>query len=319
MKILFGIQSTGNGHLTRSAKVINKLIKYGYQVDVLLSGNNSQVKFPFPIKWNLRGLTFYYDGKGGIDYWKTFNELKFFQFLKDIKLNLSEYSLIISDYEPITAWAAKMQERECIGISNQCSFLSKKIPRATKGDLLGELILKKFAPVTKPIGIHFDNYDDFIFTPILRDNLLNMDVKDQGHFTVYLPNFDMEHILTEIFSIRSTKFEIFTNIKKPVYIKKNYIKPIDKSAFEESLRNCHGVITSGGFQTAVEALYLGKKLMVIPTPGQYEQQCNAVALDNLGVMTGDIKKVKKFIEQGKVVKMDWEDSTDKIIEYILKN
>jgi UDP:flavonoid glycosyltransferase YjiC (YdhE family) len=50
MRVLYGIQSTGNGHLTRSAKIINRLIKAGCMVDVLTSGNNSQVKFPFPIK-----------------------------------------------------------------------------------------------------------------------------------------------------------------------------------------------------------------------------------------------------------------------------
>ena len=59
------------------------------------------------------------------------------------------------------------------------------------------------------------------------------------------------------------------------------VKPIQKDLFEESIRNCHGVISSAGFQTSVESLYLGKKLMVIPTKGQYEQSCNAVSLEKL--------------------------------------
>lgn len=317
MRVLYGIQSTGNGHLTRSAKIINRLIKAGCMVHVLTSGNNSQVKFPFPIKWNLRGLTFYYNGKGGINYWKTYNELKISQFLKDIKLDLSDYDTIISDYEPITAWAAKRSGKNCIGISNQCSFLSNKTPRPEQKSMFGEILLKKLVPVTHPIGLHFESYDDFIFTPIIRDNLMKMDLKDLGHYTVYLPTFEIENIFREVIDVRSTKFDVFCDIKKPIHFKNVNVKPIDKDKFEESLRTCHGVITSGGFQTSVESLYLGKKLMIVPTEGQYEQTCNAVALEKMGVMSGGINDVKKFVENGKVIKIDWVDSTDDIVNKIL--
>ena len=51
MKILYGIQSTGNGHISRSAKIVNKLIRKGCEVDILFSGKNSQLAFPFPIKY----------------------------------------------------------------------------------------------------------------------------------------------------------------------------------------------------------------------------------------------------------------------------
>jgi predicted glycosyltransferase len=43
-----------------------------------------------------------------------------------------------------------------------------------------------------------------------------------------------------------------------------------------------GIITGGGFETPAEALYLGKKIMVIPIKGQYEQDCNAAALKEFG-------------------------------------
>ena len=40
MKILYGIQCNGNGHITRSLKVISKLKRLGHEVDILLSGKN---------------------------------------------------------------------------------------------------------------------------------------------------------------------------------------------------------------------------------------------------------------------------------------
>ena len=317
MKILYGIQSTGNGHISRSAKIVNKLIRKGCEVDILFSGKNSQLAFPFPIKYNFTGLTFFYDGNGEISYWKTWKELKIFQFFKDLKLNLDDYDLIISDFEPITAWAAKLQNKKCVGISNQCSYLSNKIPRPKEKDFLGESILKWMAPVSTPIGLHFEKYDDFIFTPIIKESLIQLETSDRGHYTVYLPTFDIEHILSEVYKIKSTKFEIFTQVKKPHWIGKCHVMPIKKDAFDESLRNCHGVISTGGFQTSVESLYLGKKLMVIPTKGQYEQICNAESLKRLGCDVGNLNDIPKFIEGGNKIKIEWEDSSNEIVNRIL--
>ena len=44
---------------------------------------------------------------------------------------------------------------------------------------------------------------------------------------------------------------------------------------------CAGVITGAGFETPAEALYLNKKIMCLPILGQYEQLCNAAALEKL--------------------------------------
>jgi uncharacterized protein (TIGR00661 family) len=317
MRILYGIQSTGNGHISRSAKIVNRLIRQGFWVDVLCSGKNSQLAFPFPIKYNFTGLTFYYDGSGNISYWKTLKQMHISEFLKDIKMDLKEYDLIISDFEPITAWAAKLQKRKCVGISNQCSFLSKKVPRPDKKDFLGETILKWMAPVSDPIGLHFEKYDEFIYTPIIKESLKKITISDKGHYTVYLPTFDIEKILTHVYKIKTVRFEIFTNIKKPHWIGKCHVLPIKKDIFDESLRTCHGVISTGGFQTSVESLYLGKKLMVIPTKGQYEQYCNAESLSRLGCDVGLLTDIPKFIEGGKSIKIEWEDSTEEIINRIL--
>jgi uncharacterized protein (TIGR00661 family) len=253
MRILYGIQSTGNGHITRSSKIIYKLIKSGCEVDVLMSGNNSQVKFNFPIKYQLTGFTFYYTDGGKVDYFKTFYNISFLQFLKDIRLDISSYDLIISDFEPITAWASKLKEKECIGISNQCSFLSDKTPRPDKKRYLGEFLLKNIAPVTKPIGLHFEKYDDFIFTPIIKEIFTKIPSKDYGYYTVYLPTHKLENLVNKFVEVKGIKFDIYSDIKKDMRIKNCTIKKIQKDSFEESLRNCHGVITAAGFQTPSEA------------------------------------------------------------------
>lgn len=317
MRILYGIQSTGNGHISRSSKIIYKLIKSGCDVDVLMSGNNSQIEFSFPIKYKLTGFTFYYKNVGQIDYLKTFYNLNFLQFLKDIKLDISSYDIIISDFEPITAWASKINDKECIGISNQCSFLSDNTPRPDKRRLLSEFLLKNIAPVSKPIGLHFEKYDDFIFTPIIKETFIKLPKSDNGNYCVYLPTHNLNTLLEKFTALTNIKFEIFSNVKRDIQFKNCIIRKIKKDSFEDSLRNCHGVITASGFQTPSEALFLGKKLMVIPIKGQYEQECNAESLKRMGVFAGNINNIHQFIFDTNIVHVNWKDSSDEIVRIIL--
>ncbi len=319
MKILYGVQCTGNGHITRSSKIIRELTRFGCRVDTITSGNNSKVNLPFPIKYNFRGLTFFYDGNGNINYFKTFDELKLFQLFKDIKLDISSYDLIITDFEPVSAWASKISNKPSIGISNQYSFLSKKTPRPATKDLIAEFILKWMAPVKKAIGLHFEQYDSFIHTPILRDNVYNMTATNQGHYTVYLSNWSSHNLLNFLKPI-GYKFEIFTDIKRPIRYGNCYLKPIEKTLFDESLKSCQGVITGGGFQTCSEALYLNKELIVVPIKNQYEQICNGESLKRLGVKVGNINNINTLINLPRTQQnIKWNDPTKEIINQIFES
>ena len=75
MRVLFGIQLNGNGHVTRSSILISSMIKSGFEVDVITSGNNSQVKIPFPVKKHYEGLTMHLDDRGSVDWQKTLKNL----------------------------------------------------------------------------------------------------------------------------------------------------------------------------------------------------------------------------------------------------
>ncbi len=61
------------------------------------------------------------------------------------------------------------------------------------------------------------------------------------------------------------------------------MEQISSDRFVRSLVTCDGLLTGAGFEGPAEALHLGKKLMVVPLEGQYEQLCNAAALSYLGV------------------------------------
>ena len=57
MKILYGIQGTGNGHLSRAEEIV-PVLKSMADVDVLISGNQSQIQSSFDIQYKKNGLSF---------------------------------------------------------------------------------------------------------------------------------------------------------------------------------------------------------------------------------------------------------------------
>ena len=77
MKILFAIQGTGNGHISRAKEILPHLQKYG-DVDVLISGTQADVFLEQPIAYLLHGFSFIFGQKGGVDIWKTIKKMKFF-------------------------------------------------------------------------------------------------------------------------------------------------------------------------------------------------------------------------------------------------
>lgn len=102
------------------------------------------------------------------------------------------------------------------------------------------------------------------------------------------------------------------------------IEPIHAEHFAQSLSASAGVLCGAGFETPAEALFLGKKLLVIPMAGQYEQQCNAYALMQLGVpvirkLTDDsIAELRNWVASDKNVLVKWEDTTAQSIERVFK-
>jgi hypothetical protein len=66
MKILYAIQGTGNGHLSRARDIIPILENYG-ELDLLVSSTHAEVKLPYKIKYEYEGLGFVFGKKGGIN------------------------------------------------------------------------------------------------------------------------------------------------------------------------------------------------------------------------------------------------------------
>lgn len=288
MKILYSIQATGNGHISRAMELLPYLRRYG-TVDLFLSGENSSLTLDAPIKYRSKGLSLFYTCNGTLDYWKLAKTISPLRLNKEVRnLPVENYDLILNDFECITALACAYKKIPSINFGHQASFLSDKTPRPAQRNAVGEWILKNYARATQYVGLHFESYDDFILSPVIKEEVLMAEPINKGHITVYLPSYCDHVLLNFLQPLKEFQFEVFSSEATKV-VRNAHIQfiPVDKKIFNRSMISCAGIITGAGFETPAEALYLKKKMIAIPIKGQYEQQCNAAALKRIGVQTID--------------------------------
>ncbi len=261
------------------------IMKNYADVDVFLSGIQGDLKLNFPVIAKKHGAGFIFGKKGGVDYWRSLRAAKPLRFFYDVyRLTLKDYDLVISDFEPISTWAGKWADIERVGLSHQASFLSSLTPRPVKKNWFGEFVYRQFAPVDRYIGLHYKAFDDNIYTPVVRKSIRELELTEQDHVVVYLPAFSEDVFKHHLLKIKSVSWKIFSKHTKEYRREQNIeIFPIDNDNWNKHLSSSYGAIIGGGFASTSEMLYLKKRALVIPMVNQYEQLCNAVALETMGV------------------------------------
>ncbi|HWB63584.1 MAG TPA: glycosyltransferase family protein [Chitinophagales bacterium] len=325
MKILFGIQATGNGHISRSTEIYKMLKQHPgvEQLDVLISGDNAGMSLPFEVNYQYKGFSFYYGRKGKISVLKSIGKANFLSaFIGLMKVPFKKYDLIISDFEPITLWGAMLAGVKRVGIGNMYSVTSDKFPK-TKGSTMTKFFARVMCPARNKIAMHFQKFDDFVYYPVIRNEIRHAIPGNKNFTLVYLNSYSDEELLhcfnTEMFA--NEKFVIYSKTSNTCYKQGNCtVKALDNYTFTQDIINCSGVLTAGGFQTISEALYLGKKLFVIPIKKQSEQISNARVLAEMGVATSTELKageIKTWLENPNTVQIKFEDDLQNIVDAIL--
>jgi uncharacterized protein (TIGR00661 family) len=312
MKILYGIQLNGNGHITRSIELINKLKSVGYDVDIFSSGSNSNLELPFKHK-HFDGLSIFSNKSGSIDWRKTIKQANIIKLIKDSMQDVTEYDLVISDFEPISAWSAKRCGVKSLGIANQYSLISNKTPKI-KG-IFSLQFIRNFAPCDEYIALSYEKFDDFIYQPFISDYFLNSEINDKKFFLIYLPSYDLDYIMNQLSEFKKHKFRVYSNEEHSNELKNIKVIKLNKEKFQKDLTNCSGVITASGFSTTSEALILNKKLWSIPIQSQYEQLSNSLLLKQMNVFTDkfDSFNLKKWINNYQKVDYKWENPIEDIL------
>lgn len=284
MKLLYGVQGTGNGHIARARAMAEAFSKQQVQVDFIFSGRSQNDYFSmdaFGAYQTRRGLTFYTE-QGQINLLKTVFKNNPAQLVREIRqLDLSSYDLVLNDFEPVSAWAAKRQKIPSIGISHQNAFRFD-VPKVGM-NAMDRLVMKHFAPTNYYIGLHWYHFNQPILPPIVHCKS-GMDVSSEPFILVYLPFEDLNTIRQLLLRIKNQRFVCYHPEQKDAIEQDNLsLQPLSHEHFQADLHRCQGVIANGGFELPSEALTLGKKLLLKPLQGQFEQQSNVKTLQQLGL------------------------------------
>lgn len=326
MRILYAIQGTGNGHLSRAFEMVPAFRRRSHlSVDVLISGSQAELRPSFGIDYHRRGLGFVFGRRGGIDFRATWQQASFTNFISEVReLPIHEYDLVVNDFEPVSAWAARRAGIPCLALSHQHAIWASGAPRPNGYQGLRERFTHWYAPTSGGVGFHYKRYDKDIFHPIIKSEFRRLSPREGEHITVYLPAYDDE-VLENIFrAFPKRPFEVFSKRCRQPYVSHNvHFYPVGQDTFTDSMLNAWGVICGAGFETPSEALFLGKRLLVVPMRHQFEQACNATALADLGVPVikhfdeGTIPTISAWLRTKRGIRLSFPEETDQVVERIL--
>lgn len=321
MKIFYGVQGTGNGHIVRSRLIAQELYAAGIDVTFMFSGRSPQKYFDMDIFRNYsccRGLTFNVN-KGEVSYVKTALQNKPLSFIQEVKkLDLNDFDLIISDFEPVTSWAARLRKRNVLGIGHQYAF-NHQIPKAGS-DFISEQLMKYFAPADSSIGLHWHHFGQPIWPPIIETPAIPENVV-KNKIVVYLPFENQNEVIALLSPFSEYTFHLFSPVN--VLSEFDHIKyhPLSREGFKQAMYDCGGIITNAGFETPSEALQLGKKILVKPLHSQMEQMSNAAALQKLGYgrVMNDLNRfqIEHWLNDDSALQISYPNTAKRVVEWIM--
>jgi len=293
----------------------------GISVDFFFSGREKSKYFSmedFGEFKTLKGVTFATE-QGRVNYVKTAFECTPFRLWKEMKeLDLSHYDLVLNDFEPITAWVAKRQKIPCIGISHQNAF-RYEVPKKGK-NWLDSKIMTYFAPSDFHIGLHWYHFGQPILPPIVHIDK-SQEVEAGNQILVYLPFESVSDITELLFRFAWTSFVCYhPDIKTDHIIDNIEFRQPSYLGFQRELHRCQGVIANGGFELPSEALSLGKKLLLKPLSGQFEQESNVATLEHLGLAYSmdylDPTTVRNWLDVEQAESVTYPDVAKQLVDWI---
>jgi len=323
MKILYGVQGTGNGHITRARAMAAEMHAAGFEVDFIFSGRPPEEYFDMGVFGDYRtfqGLSFL-ARNGQLDLYATCKSANIFKLYRDIRsLDTRTYDLVITDFEPIVAWAAKRQGVPCIGFGHQYAF-KYDIPRYKK-NVIAQWIMSNFAPAATQLGAHWHHFGYPILPPLIHTQKMN-NITDSEQVLVYLPFEDSEAVLDWLDGVPNYHFRLHCKDIEPGVYGNVEVFPFGHELFQKNLSECESVLCNAGFELNSEALQLGRRILAKPLKGQIEQHSNAIALGLLGIAkTSDVLSsavIQEWLETSRVVQISYPNVARAVVAWLQSN
>ena len=318
-RIIYAVAGEGFGHSSRSHLIGQRLIESGHDV-IFVASNKSLIYLRENFGERVRevfGLLFHYrDGR--INPVATVFK-NIFRCPKGFGINRRLYrecfekfkpELIITDFEPFSAWWALRNRVPFFSIDHQhllthCRLEHPKgnqlarlnasvVTRCYYGWATSYIIINFFkAPAKVPSAV--------TAPPVLRPEVAELKPKTGEHIVIYVTHGMNEEGIREILSSFAPQKFIIYGFNKYEEDGKIIFRERSTEGFLRDVASSKGVVASAGFSLISECMHLGKKMLLLPLPGQYEQIINAhyVQLLGLGLSRNELneKSLSDFLAE----------------------
>ncbi len=309
MKFLFIVQGEGRGHMTQAIALRNMLVKNGHEVCAALVGKSERREIPAffieKIQAPITGFqspNFVLDPKNkGLKIMETLkvNLLqgrKYIDNLKDIDKVVQEQKpdVIINFYDLLAGMYSFFYKDKrkfkfvCIGHQFLLQHPDFEFPTGHDIDrfLLNNNTIIASAKSDLNLALSFVPMPDvpkrhlYVVPPLLRQEVTGLKSENLDFLLGYMVNDGYAeeiiawheknlHVKVVCFWDRKGVTDSYSPHQNLVFNKLNDVK------FLEHMRTCSGYVSTAGFESICEAMYLGKPVMMIPTANHFEQLCNS--------------------------------------------
>jgi uncharacterized protein (TIGR00661 family) len=293
----------------------------GHQVHAVFSGPPPDGEWTdglFDTYVHHRGFTFT-TVRGRVRYLNSAFNLHFRRFWTDVYgFDASGYDLVVTDFEPISAYVARIRGIPSIGVGHMYAFYHKvPVPGLNP---IPKLVMRHFAPARRPLGLHWHHFNQSILPPTIPPDVRPGGGVIPNKILVYLPFEDPHEAAAFLKPFDDYQFYLYSRVDSPEDRGHIHFRPFSRPGFLRDLSECAGVMANGGFSLASEALHLGKKLLVKPVIGQMEQQSNALVLKklNLGaaMQTFDPAAARRWLESPDIEPQYYPNVVDHLTRWI---
>ncbi|MHA1154472.1 MAG: glycosyltransferase family protein [Candidatus Heimdallarchaeota archaeon] len=294
MKVLYGINTNGQGHINRSRVFVNELMNDGHEVQVLFSGKKPP-KYAYEIApvafYRLGPIDMYKDHK--VDVYKSLQVNlgsmgKLTRNRRDLLeiVNSEEYDVIFTDFEPTSSVVGRILKKPVICIDHQQSIFHPANQEAPAKPLVKsgmKFAIRLMLPYySHCFSIDFVNeikvVDNHSLYPLIwKSEFNNLIITYENHYLVYLARYNKDEVIRVLSTFPEEIFHVygFNTDEKHNNV---FFKKTSRDGFLQDLVSCKGVIGNAGFNLAWEACIAKKNIWMIPHSNNFEQLSNAFRL-----------------------------------------
>lgn len=167
-----------------------------------------------------------------------------------------------------------------------------------------------------------------VVPPLLRNEIKEQKTSDEDFFLVYMVNHGYSDQVERFHQNHpDVSIHCFWDKKDaPQELKVDdrlTFHRLDDKKFIQFMSSCKGYLTTAGFESVCEAMYLGKPVLMVPVQGHYEQSCNALDAKKSGAGISsdnfDLELLLEYLPTYKEVKNEFREWCSNTNQMFLQN